>query len=280
MNRKSFLLSIIFAFLSVGFATCLSGCSGIGHTDPFDTIGDQSSSKSTDTEADNDAPQSADITHSDLAAKPKATSVATVAEETVAMPEVQESGSRRIRINRIGNLREIFNDSNKYQYAAAERIGIDPISGVQDAYFTRRPLVRIESCQYYELDSLTHSMPFLVPEAARLLADIGKNFNDSLRHRGASSHKIRVTSLLRSAYAVKRLRRVNRNATDSSTHQFGTTFDISYARFHCLDENKRVSDEDLKNLLAEVLLDLRREKRCLVKFERKSPCFHITATGK
>ena len=28
------------------------------------------------------------------------------------------------------------------------------------------------------------------------------------------------------------------------------------------------------------LLDLRREERCLVKFERHSPCFHITATGK
>ena len=69
-----------------------------------------------------------------------------------------------------------------------------------------------------------------------------------------------VTSLLRTPYTVKRLRRVNRNATDSSTHQFATTFDISYRRFHCLDSTRTVNEEDLKNLLGEVLLDLRREE--------------------
>ena len=87
-----------------------------------------------------------------------------------------------------------------------------------------------------------------------------------------------VTSLLRTPHTVKRLRRVNRNAVDSSTHQFGTTFDISFTRFHNLDRSKVTADEDLKNLLGEVLLDMRDNKRCLVKYERKGGCFHITAT--
>ena len=38
--------------------------------------------------------------------------------------------------------------------------------------------------------------------------------------------------------------------------------------------------ERLRQSVNPELLDLRREERCLVKFERHSPCFHITTTGK
>lgn len=179
---------------------------------------------------------------------------------------------------RIGPLREIFNDSNKYQYAYAEKLGITPISGIRDAYFTSRPVVHIRSCKEYIVDSLTHSMPFLVPEAASLLRTVGQNFIDSLASRGTPGYRIRVTSLLRTASSVKRLRRVNVNATDSSTHKFGTTFDISYVRFEPSPSAPFVSQGDLKNILGQVLLDLRGQGRCLVKFEGKTGCFHITAT--
>lgn len=186
----------------------------------------------------------------------------------------------RLRLNFIGNLREVFNDSNKYHYAIAERIGIAPISTLADAYYTRRPLVEVKNCEYYQVDTLTHSLPFLIPEAESLLAEIGRNFNDSLRARGGDGYGIIVTSLLRTPVSVKALRRINRNATDSSTHQFGTTFDITYSRFAEKNPKHRIGDGDLKNLLAEVLYDLHRRGKCMVKFERKSPCFHITATGK
>lgn len=183
----------------------------------------------------------------------------------------------RIHINRIGPLAKVFNDSNKYQYAAAERLGLRPLTSLGLAYFTSRPIVEVQSNQFYTVDSLKHSFPYLVPEAEKLLRDIGGNFIDSLARRGADSYRIIVTSLLRTPHTVKRLRRVNRNAVDSSTHQFGTTFDISWARFHSLDSTRTINEEDLKNLLAEVLLDLRNQKRCLVKYERTG-CFHITAT--
>ncbi len=204
------------------------------------------------------------------------------AETYAAAPDTDMAVLRngRIHINNIGPLREVFNDSNKYHSAVAERIGIAPIASLSEAYYTSKPVVRVKSCQWYEIDTLKHSMPYLVPEAAQLLETIGRNFIDSLRSRGAGGYRVLVTSLLRTPYTVKRLRRVNRNATDSSTHQFATTFDISYRRFHCLDSTKTLREEDLKNLLGEVLYDLRRQERCLVKFERHSPCFHITATGK
>lgn len=184
----------------------------------------------------------------------------------------------RIHVNNIGPLAKVFNDSNKYQYVWAERLGIEPIRNAGEAYRTRRPLRLITSCEAYGVDSLTHSMPYLVPEAADLLETIGYNFIDSLARRGADGYKIKVTSLLRTPASVKKLRRVNKNATDSSTHQFGTTFDISWSKFVCADTTRTIHEGDLKNLLAEVLLDLRNQKRCMVKFERKTACFHITVT--
>lgn len=184
----------------------------------------------------------------------------------------------RIHVNYFGSFREVFNDSNKYQYVYAEKLGIDPIVSVKNSYFTKRPLIKIESNKFYHVDKLTHSLPFLVPEAAKLLEDIGKNFIDSLARRGADGYRIKVTSLLRTPSTVKRLRRVNVNASDSSAHQFGTTFDISYNHFFCLDSTRTINGNDLKGVLGEVLLDLRKQERCLVKYEYKTACFHITAT--
>ena len=137
--------------------------------------------------------------------------------------------------------------------------------------------MKFVSGDYYEVDSLKHSLPYLVPEAAKLLGDIGRNFIDSLAMRGADGYRVKVTSLLRTPWSVRRLQRVNVNATEASTHQFGTTFDLSYTRFHCLDSTRTIHEEDLKNLLGEVLRDLRDSGRCMVKYERKTGCFHITA---
>lgn len=200
------------------------------------------------------------------------------APKPVDIPKVDKISidNGQILINDIGPLYEVFNDSNKYQYEFAEKLGIDPIESFRDAYHTKKPIRHIVSNKYFIVDSLTHSMPFLVPPAARLLEDIGKNFIDTLSNRGAKGYRIIVTSMLRTASSVKRLRRVNVNATDSSTHKFATTFDISYTRYHSVAPSRQLNDGDLKNVLAEVLYDLRRQNRCLVKFERKTGCFHVT----
>lgn len=183
---------------------------------------------------------------------------------------------RSIKVRNIGPLYKVFNDSNFLQLQAAAQLGIDPLTDLSSYYFTKRPLVKVTDNAYYHIDSLRHSLPYLVPEAAALLQEIGKNFLDSLANRGGDSYKIKVTSLLRTPELVGKLRRVNINATDSSTHQFATTFDISYTNFECQDENRQINQGDLKNLLAEVLSDLREKGRCYVKYEHKTGCFHIT----
>lgn len=193
------------------------------------------------------------------------------------LDEAPDDDCARIRINNIGPLRRVFNDSNHVQLEAARALGISPITSSDQILKVKRPLVEVKSCEDFYLDELTHSFPYLVPEASKLLHDIGKAFNDSLAARGGGAYRMKVTSVLRTPTTVKRLRRVNRNATEESTHAFGTTFDISYSKFICDNASEpHRTFEDLKNLLAEVLNDMRNRGRCYVKFEYKQSCFHIT----
>lgn len=188
----------------------------------------------------------------------------------------RNSGARRIPVRSLGRLADVFNDSNHFQLAHAERMGIAPITDFRSLYHTRRPLVKVETNKDFRVDELTHSLPFLVPEAASLLHDIGRAFHDSVAARKGGDYRIIVTSVLRTPTSVRKLTRVNRNAVSRSTHQYATTFDITYTRFEPLGPSDPTSQEDLKNVLAEVLHNLRSEGRCLIKYERKSPCFHIT----
>lgn len=213
-----------------------------------------------------------------VSASPRQEEVREQAEGGKAAPTVRQLRNGRLHINSLGApLARIFNDSNASQLVHARRLGIEPIKDNMSAFNTRRPICEIVSNEHYQVDDLTHSLPFLVPEAALLLDEIGEAFNDSLAARGGRGYRIKVTSLLRTAATVRALRRINANATDSSTHQYGTTFDISYAKFQEIDTTQRLRQEDLKNLLAEVLYEFRRQGRCMIKYERKSPCFHITA---
>lgn len=191
---------------------------------------------------------------------------------------IVDQGCTRMQIKHVFPLRQTFNDSNAVQLVAAKHLGIAPIQCDSDILHVRRPLVQVRSCREYYVDDLTHSFAFLVPEAAQLLSDIGRAFNDSLAARGGGFYRIKVTSLLRTPATVKKLKKVNRNATGESTHSYGTTFDISYGKFviDSLAEPYRTF-EDLKNLLGEVLYDMRAQGRCYVKFEFRQSCFHITA---
>lgn len=195
----------------------------------------------------------------------------------------KDSGSiKRLNISaRVGHLAKQFADMNPDHLTIAERIGIRPIRSTSDILKINRPIVAVKTNDNYHIGELTHSYAFLIPEAAALLDSIGSRFNRKLAEQGGGRYKIKVTSLLRTNESVNRLKRRNVNSTENSAHLYGTTFDISYVDFHEGTLNtRRHSDGELKNLLAEVLLELREEGHCLVKYERKQGCFHITTTGR
>ena len=186
--------------------------------------------------------------------------------------------THRLKVNYFGNPRPYFNDSNYVHWAEAERYGIRPLTDTRSHWQIDRPIVRITSCADYYLDTLIFSRPYLVPEAASTLREIGHRFRDTIAARGAGGdYRIKVTSVLRTPQTVKRLRRRNRNAIDSSVHQLGTTFDISYASFVASAPAPAYSTDDLKGILSEVLKAMREEGKIWVKYEVGQPCFHITA---
>lgn len=196
-----------------------------------------------------------------------------------------------LKLNEPRNIRGVvsykrsFGDLNEKHLNVAQAIGIRVLSSREEAEKMREQLQPITTNELYAVDSLTHSIPYLIPGAASLLDTIGHNFLDSLTAKGLNPNKIIVTSVLRTQDDVKRLRRRNGNASPNSAHFYGTTFDVSWKRFQKIeDEDGRplqdVSADTLKLVLSEVLRDLRKADKCYIKYELKQGCFHITTREK
>ena len=188
-------------------------------------------------------------------------------------------------IRGVSNFGRTFGDRNDRQLAIAQTIGIAPIASREAAEKMTEQLTFIDDNERYSVDSLTHSIPYLIPGAAALLDTIGQNFLDSLACKGLNPNRIIVTSVLRTQNDVKRLRRRNTNASSNSTHAYGTTFDISWKRFDKVEDPdgrpmQDVGSDTLKLVLAEVLRDLKQAGKCYVKYEIRQACFHITTRAK
>ncbi|MCM0293910.1 hypothetical protein J8K95_04265 [Bacteroides fragilis] len=192
-----------------------------------------------------------------------------------------------LKLNEPRNIRGVvsykrsFGDLNDVQLKAAHTWGITPLASREEAENMDGKLVHITDNEFYAVDSLTHSIPYLVPRASALLDTIGANFLDSLTAKGLNPNKIIVTSVLRTENDVKRLRRQNGNASKNSCHFYGTTFDVSWKRFKKVEDEEGcplqdVSADTLKLVLAEVLRDVRKADKCYIKYELKQGCFHIT----
>ena len=174
-----------------------------------------------------------------------------------------------------------FPDSNDVQLSAAQDLGVSSVSNREEAENRKNELVYIAASPYYSVDRLRNSIPYLVPRAAVLLNDIGRNFFDSLYVKSIPLHKFLVTSVLRTEDDLDQLRQVNHNVSENSCHLYGTTFDIGYNRYHTVYDpdgpaRREVSNDTLKWVLSEVLRDLREAGRCYVKYEVRQGCFHIT----
>ena len=197
-----------------------------------------------------------------------------------AVPRLDFSSKHPIR--GVYSYRECFPDIQDVQIVAARAHGVTPVASRADAEKRKSELLYIGANPYYEIDPrMNRSIPYLVPRASHLLEHISRRFLDSLAVKQIPLHKLIVTSVLRTEEDVARLQRYNHNATEQSCHRFGTTFDISYNRFHTVSppggpERRAVRNDSLKFVLSEVLRDAREEGRCYVKYEVKQGCFHIT----
>lgn len=184
------------------------------------------------------------------------------------------------------NFSKEFNDLNDAQLAVAQAIGVPPVADREAAEKIKSKLVRLEDTDTYVIDSLTYSIPYLIPSAKSLLDDIGRVFQDSLSSKGLNPYKLVVTSVLRTEDDVARLRKGNINAIEVSTHSYGTTFDLSYWRYVKIPDLRGRPYEDvppeyLRAVLSQVLKDFHdTPNTCFVKYERQQNCFHVTVKAK
>ncbi len=172
-----------------------------------------------------------------------------------------------------------FRDTQAKQVQAAQAIGLKtPPQNRQEATKMRSQLSLIKSNDNYIVDSLTHSIPYLVPVAAAELDCIGAEFADILQRNGLPHYQFYVTSVLRTKDDIKQLQKSgNINATTNSCHNYGTTFDLAYYRYNKVTRTREYMHQDnLKLVLGQVLLNHQRAGRIYVKYEQKQACFHIT----
>jgi hypothetical protein len=191
---------------------------------------------------------------------------------------MQPSSYGRIKVDR-------YHDYNNIHLRYARINGISPFKSTKAFRDGIRKLVwdnkleRISSNKYYVVKRLSHSHPYLTPEAARLLDDIGKRFRKKLDENGMANYAYHISSLLRTNESQKSLSRSNVNASSNTSHLYGTTFDIAYnsvVKKPLPWINVEVYDPKAIKLLSEAIGELRRERRCVVVTERIEKCFHIT----
>lgn len=196
----------------------------------------------------------------------------------ISQPEILPSQREVIYYTSRIQYQTEFADLNEETVEYAKRVGLAKVP--KDRKEVRRDkLTKIENNDYYVIDELRYSVPYLTQKAASELNSIARAFSDSLRNKEFPMYKLIVTSVLRTEEDVEKLHRSgNPNASDNSAHCYGTTFDITYVNyFREKETDEYMQPYELTKVLAEVLRDRRNAGRIFVKYERQEHCFHITA---
>jgi hypothetical protein len=142
-------------------------------------------------------------------------------------------------------------------------------------YVNKGKLVKVEGNEYFVVDTMNFSFPFLTPKARLFVDELGFRFHRKLENTDLQCVKFRLTSILRTTKTIKRLKKKNRNAITKSAHLHGTCFDVSYKSFLGLHSLTAIENLYLKDILAETLFELRAAGKCKVTYEVWQNCFHV-----
>jgi hypothetical protein len=176
--------------------------------------------------------------------------------------------------------------SRKLKDMLPDYIGQSSISGISKCKDKRellrkaakREVFHIGKGRGYVVEDLSYSYPYMTKEGKILLKEIGKRFRKKISGTRLRGSDFKITSMTRTTEVLKKLRKSNSNASQNTPHYYGNAFDVSYVRFSV---NKWfVTDCDkyyLKEALAEVIWQLKQEKKCWATYEIKQGCFHVVA---
>ena len=249
-------------------------------TDSVDQLAMAEEDKEEENKAANEIAETSDDLTQEAAGTGSETDAAADSSNTPSIFFDKNGKEVKHRIFSVPHFGNTFPDQQDVQILAANKYGVNPVQNREEAEHSKGKLVYVGSNPFFYVDKLNSSIPYLVPRASVLLQDIGRAYFDSLQIKGIPLHKIIVTSILRTKEDVAKLRTRNGNATENSCHLYGTTFDVCYNRYKQIQTRqqprRQVQNDTLKWVLSEVLRDMRDRNRCLVKYEVKQGCFHIT----
>ncbi len=217
----------------------------------------------------------------------------------------KQAALERIRMPQAGEEAALRRLPYRLHLDRGKALGVPPVGSDADLrrHLDAGRLVPLADNAYYTVKVLEHSSPFVTPETARLLAEVGRRFQAALAERGLPPLKYTISSVTRTAASQAALAEINRNATSGrSSHEFGTTVDIVYTKYQYAPRAEDRLDaplprldapltgllhaqydalaqgywEHLAGLMGRVLLEMQREQKVVVLLESRQPVFHIT----
>lgn len=194
---------------------------------------------------------------------------------------------------------------NSAHVAQARALGVRAADQAErDALIAEGKLVELEDSTEHWIVRPRASPAYVVPHTRALLRVLGERFQSRLAEMGLPPYRIEVTSALRTSEGQSRLRTSNANAAPGpSSHEFGTTVDLSYAAFappanHLRDVLAGVPSEftphigrlvdlafesvsarksrELGAIFSQVLREAQAEGLALVIYERQQTVYHLT----
>ncbi len=194
---------------------------------------------------------------------------------------------------------------NAAHVARARALGVRVADrAARDSLFATGGLVQLEDSTAHWIVRPGTSPAYVVPHMPALLEQLGRRFQERLAEMGLPPYRIEVTSALRTSQRQARLRGSNPNAAAGvSSHEFGTTVDLSYAAFAppaerppeilarvpaelaphvgrivdlALESVSARKSRELGAIFSQVLLEAQSEGLALVIYERQQTVYHVT----
>ncbi len=199
-------------------------------------------------------------------------------------------------------LRRFLNDQH---VARARALGVRAVNReATDSLVATGSLVPLEDSTHHWIVRRGTSPAYVVPHLRTLLEVLGERFQERLAAMGLPPYRLEVTSALRTSQRQERLRRSNGNAAaGTSSHEFGTTVDLSYAAFAppadmpeelltgvptefaphlerfvdlALESVSARKSRELGAIFSQVLREAQAEGLALVIYERQQTVYHLT----
>ncbi len=194
---------------------------------------------------------------------------------------------------------------NAQHVARARALGVRATSEeVRDSLLAVGRLIELEDSTRHWIVRRGTSPAHVTPDLRALLEVLGERFQEQLAEMGVPPYRLEVTSALRTTERQQRLARTNANATaGTSSHEFGTTVDLSYAAFappaerppeilagvprEFAPQMERFVDlafesvsarksRELGAIFSQVLTEAQAEGLALVIYERQQTVYHLT----